>query len=115
MMADAPQVIANESASKHLLTALCAALVTAVVCLAYSANVERPQNSVITGNLNVSYMLITLKTDSTEQSSGSTISATRVEFFPNYVLVTGNDVTRLWPIDRLKKLDVSVVSSTADE
>lgn len=61
----------------------------------------------ITGKLKVTYDLITHKTATTETSGGGTIAATRVEFFPNYVLVTDADAaTMLWPIDRLKRLEV---------
>ncbi len=113
MMADEPHDVAKESAWNLPLIALCVALVTAVVCLAYSAIAQRPRNSVMTGNLNVTYMLI--NEPQTNLVFEKTINATRVEYFPNYVLVTANDVTHLWPLDRLKEFDVSTVSSTADE
>ncbi len=61
----------------------------------------------ITGTLEVTYDLITTKTPSTESSGGGTIAATRVEYFPNYVLVTdAKETTMLWPIDRLKRFEV---------
>ncbi len=94
------------------LIAMCLALTVAVIGLAYAATVKEPSPNVMTGKFDVSYMLITSKTPSSEEASGATISASRVEYFPSYVLVTTqNDVTVLWPIDRLKKLEVSRVDT----
>ncbi len=105
----------RDSRSTLPLIALSIALIAAIVGLIYTANVERPSvapsHAVVTGDLQVSYMLITSKTANSEESSGSTINASRVEYFPTYVLVTTrSDVTVLWTIDRLKKLEVSRVA-----
>ena len=107
-----PAAARTESPSKLALIALCFALVTAVIGLAYTATAKQPSSGVMTGNLEVSYMLITSKTATSEEASGTTIDASRVEYFPTYVLMTTrNDVTVLWPIDRLKKLEVSRVDT----
>lgn len=115
-MTDELNVAAKGPHSKLALIALCIALVTAIVCLAFTANEKRPSNIVITGNLQVSYMLITSKTATSEEASGSTIAASRIEYFPNYVLVTtAGGVTRLWAIERLKKFEVSHAPSAGDK
>ncbi len=94
---------------------LCLALLMTIGGLIYASN-TRPEaetavastssftNAVITGSLRVSYTLI--------DSSGTTSSefeASRVEYFPTYVLVTqlNDTVTTLWSLDRLAKLDVT--------
>lgn len=106
-MNDEPVAAKTESPSRLALIALCFALAIAVIGLAYTATVKQPSNRVITGNLSVSYMLITSKTATSEEASGSTIDASSVEYFPTYVLVTTRDeATVLWQIDRLKKLEV---------
>ena len=106
-MNDEPVAAKTDSPSRLALIALCFALAIAVIGLAYTATVKQPSNPVITGNLSVSYMLITSKTATSEEASGSTIDASSVEYFPTYVLVTTRDeATVLWQIDRLKKLEV---------
>ena len=115
-MADERNVLTREMHSKLALVTLCVAFVVAVVCLAYIANTKRQSSTVITGNLQVAYMLITSKTATSEEASGSTINASQVEYFPNYVLVTTADgTTHLWPIERLKKLEVSRSASAGDK
>ena len=107
MTNDEPVAAKTESPSRLALYALCFALAIAVIALSYTATVKQPSNRVIMGNLSVSYMLISLKTATSEEASGSTIDASSVEYFPTYVLVTTRDeATVLWPIDRLKKLEV---------
>ncbi|MEI8019186.1 MAG: hypothetical protein WCH39_13365 [Schlesneria sp.] len=70
----------------------------------------------VTGKLTVSYNVITSKTANTEESSGSTLNATRVQYFPSYVLVTTTSgVTYLWAIERLKKLEVSQTPESANQ
>lgn len=115
-MADEPNVATRNMYCKFALVILCVSLAVAIVCLAYVATTNRPSSTVITGKLQVAYMLITLKTASSEEASGSTISASQVEYFPNYVLVTTADgTTFLWPIERLKKFEVTRASSTGDK
>ena len=47
---------------------------------------------------------------------GSTIEATRVQYFPSYVLVTTTSgVTYLWAIEKIKKLEVSLRSESASQ
>jgi hypothetical protein len=70
----------------------------------------------VTGKLTVSYNIITSKTANTEESMGSTIEATRVQYFPSYVLVTTTSgVTYLWAIERIKKLEVSHVPAPTSQ
>lgn len=107
-MNNEPAAAKTQSSPTLAFIAMCFALTVAVIGLAYDATVKEPSPNVMTGKLDVSYMLITSKTPSSEEASGATISASRVEYFPSYVLVTTqNDVTILWPTDRLKKLEVS--------
>lgn len=97
----------TESPSRIVLIALCLTLAIAVIGLVYVATEKQPSTRIITGNLAVSYMLITSKTAASEAASGGTIEASSVEYFPTYVLVTTRDqLTILWQIDRLKKLEV---------
>ena len=106
-MNDEPVAAKAESSSRPALIALCFAFAVAVIGLAYTATVKQASNRVLTGNLSVSYMLITSKTATSEETSGSTINASTVEYCPTYVLVTTRDeATVLWQIDRLKKLEV---------
>ena len=70
----------------------------------------------VTGKLTVSYNIITSKTANAEESMGSTIEATRVQYFPSYVLVTTTSgVTYLWAIEKIKKLEVSLRSESASQ
>lgn len=105
---------AKNSVSMLLQLTLSVALIVTIGGLIYTANMQLhtdsavPTHAVITGQLQVSYMLITSKTSTSEQARGSTIAASRVQYFPAYVLVTTkNDVTVLWAVDRLKKLEVT--------
>ena len=109
---------AKNLASMLLQLALSVALIVTIGGLIYTANLQRhtdsavPTDAVITGQLQVSYMLITSKTATSEEASGSTIAASRVQYFPAYVLVTTkNDVTVLWAVDRLKKLEVTRIEA----
>ena len=94
---------------------LCFALIMAIGGMIYTSS-QRPEamtvgadtassaNAVIAGSLRVSYTLI--------DSSGTTSSefeASRVEYFPTYVLITqlNDKVITLWSIDRLAKLNVT--------
>jgi hypothetical protein len=113
-MTDDRTAAARSSSVMFPQLALSVALIAAVGGLIYMANVDRQSevaalsHTVITGELQVSYMLITSKTASSEQAIGSTISASRVQYCPAYVLVTTeNDMTVLWAVDRLKKLEVT--------
>lgn len=98
-----------------LQASLCFALIMTIGGLIYTSS-QRPEamtvsadtsssaNAVIAGSLRVSYTLI--------NSSGTTSSefeASRVEYFPTYVLITqlSDKVITLWPVDRLAKLDVT--------
>ena len=105
---------ANNTASMLLQLTLSVALIVTIGGLIYTANLQRhtdsavPAHAVITGQLQVSYMLITSET----QAEGSTIGASRVQYFPAYVLVTTkSDVTFLWAVDRLKKLEVTRIEA----
>ncbi|MEZ6058437.1 MAG: hypothetical protein R3C01_17185 [Planctomycetaceae bacterium] len=113
-MNEAQAVAPRTSSVGWLPLAMSAALIVGVGWLAYLESFGRrpPQGNsamkVIEGDLLVEYMLITSKTASSESSSGLTLPATRVEYFPNYVLVTNSkDVTILWSLDRLKTFEVS--------
>lgn len=117
-MTDDASDTANNPGLMLLQLSVCVALILAIGGLAYTANSGRPTDAVasthadITGQLQVSYMLVTSKTASSESTSGSTISASRVQFFPGYVLVTTeSDLTVLWAVDRLKKLEVARIES----
>ena len=117
-MTDDRTTSARNSGLMILQLAISAALIAAIGGLIYIANVNRqanpavPAHAVMTGKLQVSYMLITSKTATSEDASGSTIDATRVEYFSAYVLVTTESgATVLWAIDRLKKFEVVRVES----
>ena len=99
---------------------LSVALIAAVGGLIYTSAInhrivtQSAGTADVNGKLSVSYNVITSKTANTEESSGSTINATRVQYFPSYVLVTTeNGVTYLWAIERIKKLEVSNRSESA--
>ena len=119
-MIDDATITAKNSGSILLQLTLSVALIVTIGGLVYIAS-QRHQgeptlqaNAVVTGQLQVSYMLITSKTESTEEASGSTIDASRVQYFPGYVLVTTkNDATMLWSIDRLKKFEVTRIEAAA--
>lgn len=119
MIADSTNA-ARPSYVKLAPLALSVALIVAIAGLVYTAAARRqtdfanPAHAVITGKLRVSYMLVTSKSASTEESSGSTIDASRVQYFPGYVLVTTtNDATVLWAVDRLKMLEVTEIATDA--
>jgi len=115
-MADKPNIPALGTYYKFAITTLCMVIALVVVCLAFRGTINRPSSSVITGELQVSYMLITSKTASSEEASGGTINASQVEYFPNYVLVTtDHGTTHLWSIDRLKKFEVMRMPFTGDQ
>ncbi len=104
------------------IVALSVALVVAVGGLVYTSGINRhfalqsAGSTDVTGKLTVSYNVIVSKTASTEESMGSTIEATRVQYFPSYVLVTTtNGVTYLWAIERIKKLEVSLRSEPVSQ
>lgn len=100
--------------------ALAVALIIAVAGHVYNAQAQTQPDSAIpayptvTGQLRISYMLITSKTATSEEASGSQIDASRVQYFPEYVLVTTtNGATVLWAVDRLKSLEVTRVQTEA--
>lgn len=100
--------------------ALSVALIVAIAGLVYNANAQTPSDSAnpeyptVNGKLRVSYMLITAKTAASEEAIGSQIDASRVQYFPEYVLVTTtNGATVLWAVDRLKSLEVTRVETQA--
>ena len=104
------------SATQVLLqAALCLALLGAVGGLVFELlaknspvpSAASESATEIVGKLEVTYMVITRKTATSEDAGGGTIEASRVQYFPNYVLVTRkDDVTILWAVDKLKKLEV---------
>lgn len=106
----------KDKAPKHLFLqyALATALLAAIGGLVYVASLRNAintllnSNQVLTGHLEVSYNLLLSKTANSEESIEATLEASRVEYFPNYVLVTGpEEKTYLWPTDRLKKFEVT--------
>jgi hypothetical protein len=101
---------------------LSAALIVAIGALAYTCVINHGYaaqgagSADVTGKLTVSYNVIISKTANTEESMGSTMEATRVQYFPNYVLVTTtNGVTHLWAVERIKKLEVSLRDGTVSQ
>lgn len=97
--------------------ALSVALIAVVGGLVYASGInhhfalQSAGSTDVTGKLTVSFDVIISKTANTEESMGSSIEATRVQYFPSYVLVTAtNGVTYLWAIERIKKLEVSSMS-----
>ncbi len=100
--------------------ALAFALTIAIAGQVYNAN-ARPQPDTaipaypaVTGKLRVSYMLTTSRTAASEEAIGSRIDASRVQYFPEYVLVTTtNGATVLWAVDRLKSLEVTRIETDA--
>jgi hypothetical protein len=99
-MADDETYAARKSNSLFLQHAISTALIVTIGGLIYTANSgsgtesAAQQRAVITGELEVSYMM--------HERSGSIINASRVEYFPAYVLVTTqDDVTVLLAVDRL--------------
>ena len=108
--------------SSTSVVSLSVALITAIGGLIYiSGNSHRfaaqsAGTADVTGKLVVSYNIITSKTANTEESMGSTIDATRVQYFPSYVLVTTTSgVTYLWAIENIKKLEVSLRPESASQ
>lgn len=92
-----------------LVCVLLAMALAGVLVLPQQKSAPPAAAAVITGDLEVDYNLITLKTASTEEASGGSIDAVRVEYFPNYVLVTSTEqITMLWPVDRLKRFQVKL-------
>lgn len=116
------EIINKDKASKHLFLqyALATALLAAIGGLVYVASLRNTvytllhSNQALTGHLEVSYNLILSKTATSEESIEATLEASRVEYFPNYVLVTGpGEKTYLWPTDRLKKFEVTRLKTRA--
>lgn len=110
------EIINKDKASKQMFLqyALATALLAAIGGLVYVASLRNTintllhSNQALTGRLEVSYNLILSKTANSEESIETTLEASRVEYFPNYVLVTGpGEKTYLWPTDRLKKFEVT--------
>lgn len=110
------EIISKDKASKQMFLqyALATALLAAIGGLVYVASLRNTintllhSNQALTGRLEVSYNLILSKTANSEESIETTLEASRVEYFPNYVLVTGpGEKTYLWPTDRLKKFEVT--------
>jgi len=113
-MADDATNAAKNSASMLIQLTLSVALIMTIGGLIYTVNLQShtdsavPIHTVVTGQLQVSYMLKTSKTTPAGAVLGETIAASRVQYFPGYVLVaTKNDVTILWTVDRLEKLEVT--------
>ena len=118
-MADETLHSSTNCGSSTSVVSLSAALIVAIGALAYTSVIKHgyaPPGAGfadVTGKLTVSYNVITSKTANSEESMGSTIEATRVQYFPSYVLVTTtNGVTYLWSIERIKKLEVSLRDET---
>ena len=116
------EMINKDKASIQLFLqyALVTALLAAIGGLVYVASLRNTintllhSNQVLTGQLEVSYNLILSKTANSEESIETTLEASRVEYFPNYVLVTGpGEKTYLWTTDRLKKFEVTRLKTRA--
>ena len=117
-MADETLSPSNTCGSSISVTSLSVALIAAIGGLVYTSSnaAKRSESNDVTGKLTVSYNIITSKTASTEESMGSTIEATRVQYFPSYVLVTTTSgVTYLWGIEQIKKLEVSLRPASASQ
>ncbi len=121
-MADETSSPAKSCGLSTSIVSLAVALVAAVGGLVYTSVInhhfalQSAGSTDVTGKLTVSYNVIVSKTASTEESMGSTIDATRVQYFPSYVLVTTtNGVTYLWAIEKIKKLEVSLRSESASQ
>ena len=114
-MADELTIAQKKSQLTLSLLAFAVALLAAIAGLTYITLAYRTSGlaagNVMTGNLKVTLKLITEKTATTEAWSGNTLDASRVEYYPTYVLVTANGVTHLLPIERLKQFDVSHTAS----
>ena len=108
----------NNRGSSTAVVSLSVALIAAIGGLVYTTSINHLSAAPtdVTGKLTVSYNVITSKTASTEESMGSTIEATRVQYFPSYVLVTTTSgVTYLWAVERIKKLEVSQMPESANQ
>ncbi len=110
------------SESSLSIVSLSVALIAAIGGLIYTSAIshrfsaQSPGAIDVTGKLSVSYNVITSKTTNSEESIGSTVNATRVQYFPNYVLVTTTSgVTYLWAVERIKKLEVTQATESSSQ
>ena len=108
--------------SSTAILSLSVALIAAISGLVYTTMINHhfatlsAGSAEVTGKLTVSYNVIVSKTANTEESMGSTVNATRVQYFPSYVLVTTTSgVTYLWAIERIKKMEVSHASAPTSQ
>ncbi len=117
-MVDETPIAPKNSATLICVVSLSAALIAAIGGLVYtSSNSNRSAASTdVTGKLTVSFNLITSKTANTEESTVLSFNATRVQYFPSYVLVTTTSgVTYLWAVERIKKFEVSQMPEPANQ
>ena len=89
------------------------AAVLAFTCLGLALTARSPwipahNATSVHGNLRVRYSIVTLQTDTTRETNGGEIAATRVTYFPTYVLVTESDGTSLlFPVEKLQRFEVA--------
>ena len=108
------------SESSLSIVSLSVALIAAIGGLIYTSAIshrfsaQSPGAIDVTGKLSVSYNVITSKTTNSEESIGSTVNATRVQYFPNYVTTTSG-VTYLWAVERIKKLEVTRATESSSQ